>query len=57
MFVPKNNFDLIKSGTVRMTVNSPNFDKPICLNGTSQYLAMPNSWWFVLNFILQEKNI
>uniref|UniRef100_A0A915N3E3 DNA-directed RNA polymerase n=1 Tax=Meloidogyne javanica TaxID=6303 RepID=A0A915N3E3_MELJA len=44
MFVPKNNFDLIKSGTVRMTVNSPNFDKPICLNGTSQYLAMPNSW-------------
>uniref|UniRef100_A0A915NQ03 DNA-directed RNA polymerase n=1 Tax=Meloidogyne floridensis TaxID=298350 RepID=A0A915NQ03_9BILA len=48
MFVPKNNFDLIKSGTVRMTVNSPNFDKPICLNGTSQYLAMPNSCSFNL---------
>uniref|UniRef100_A0A1I8B6P1 Uncharacterized protein n=1 Tax=Meloidogyne hapla TaxID=6305 RepID=A0A1I8B6P1_MELHA len=44
MFVPKNNYNLIKSGTVKMTVNSPNFDKPICLNGTSQYIAMPNSW-------------
>jgi hypothetical protein len=48
MHVPKNNYDLLKSGTMRMTIKSPNFDEPICLNGTSQYTFVPNSWWSVI---------
>ncbi|KAI3413343.1 hypothetical protein GPALN_010839 [Globodera pallida] len=43
MTVPPNSYDLIKSGTVNMTIKSPNFDDPLCVNGVSQYIALPNS--------------
>lgn len=43
MYVPQNNYDLIQSGTIRMTIESPSFDKPICINGTSKYAFFPNS--------------
>uniref|UniRef100_A0AC35FL25 Uncharacterized protein n=1 Tax=Panagrolaimus sp. PS1159 TaxID=55785 RepID=A0AC35FL25_9BILA len=38
-------FDIVKDGMLRMTVYGSNFDDALCLNGTSQYLALPNSFW------------
>ncbi|KAL3101027.1 hypothetical protein niasHS_001487 [Heterodera schachtii] len=43
MTVPPNNYDLVKSGTVKMTIKSPSFDDPLCVEGVSQYIALPNS--------------
>ena len=47
MAVPQRHFDLVKSGTIRMTIKSPSFDDPICLNGSSQYKFLPDSMWLV----------
>uniref|UniRef100_A0AC34Q8E6 Uncharacterized protein n=1 Tax=Panagrolaimus sp. JU765 TaxID=591449 RepID=A0AC34Q8E6_9BILA len=38
----KQDVNLTKDGVVRMTVYGADFDDPLCLNGTSQYLAIPN---------------
>ncbi|KAE9555432.1 hypothetical protein FO519_001369 [Halicephalobus sp. NKZ332] len=35
-------FDLVKDGYLRMTVRGLDFDDPICLNGTSQFIALPD---------------
>jgi hypothetical protein len=43
LHVPKK-YDLVKSGIIRLTIKSSNFDEPLCLNGKSQYLAMPNTF-------------
>jgi hypothetical protein len=44
LHVPKK-YDLIKSGYIKMTIRGNSFDDPLCLNGESQYLALPNSFW------------
>ncbi|CAD5228467.1 unnamed protein product [Bursaphelenchus xylophilus] len=36
-------YDVLKDGVLKATVRSSFFEKPICLNGESQYLALPNS--------------
>ncbi|CAD5220752.1 unnamed protein product [Bursaphelenchus okinawaensis] len=36
-------YDVLKDGMLKVTVYSSFFDKPICLNGISQYMALPDS--------------
>ncbi|KAL3101026.1 hypothetical protein niasHS_001486 [Heterodera schachtii] len=43
LIVPPNNYNVIKSGNVKMTITNPNYEKPLCLNGLSQYEALPSS--------------
>lgn len=40
--VPDKKYDIIKSGTMKLTVKSPSFSEPLCLHGESQYLILPN---------------
>jgi hypothetical protein len=44
LHVPRK-YDLIKSGVLKMTIHGNSFDDPLCLNGESQYMALPNSFW------------
>ncbi|KAH7727058.1 Protein T05A7.1 [Aphelenchoides avenae] len=41
--VPKK-YDLVKSGTLKLTIKGANFDSPLCKDGESQYLALPSSF-------------
>jgi hypothetical protein len=41
--VPKK-YDLMKSGTLKLTVRGLNYDDPLCKNGQSQYIALPHSF-------------
>ncbi|CAD5211012.1 unnamed protein product [Bursaphelenchus okinawaensis] len=43
MHVPKH-YDLLKTGMMRLTVRGNGFDDALCLNGESQYLALPSSF-------------
>ncbi|KAI6184504.1 hypothetical protein M3Y97_00603600 [Aphelenchoides bicaudatus] len=43
LHVPKK-YDLVKNGVIKLTIRGTNFDTPLCLNGESQYLALPNSF-------------
>lgn len=43
LHVPKK-YDLVKSGVMKLTIKGNSFDDPLCLNGESQYLALPNSF-------------
>uniref|UniRef100_A0A915DII1 Uncharacterized protein n=1 Tax=Ditylenchus dipsaci TaxID=166011 RepID=A0A915DII1_9BILA len=37
-------YDLLSSGTIRMTVHNPNYQDPLCLVGVSQYAVMPTKF-------------
>uniref|UniRef100_A0A914D8N5 Uncharacterized protein n=2 Tax=Acrobeloides nanus TaxID=290746 RepID=A0A914D8N5_9BILA len=41
--VPKK-YDLIKSGYLLLTVRGMDYDDPLCLNGVSQYFAIPDDF-------------
>jgi hypothetical protein len=45
-------YDLLKSGTIRLTVKSPGFKDPLCLLGVSQYIAMPTKFWSVFSLFI-----
>lgn len=44
MIVP-NKYEDLKTAIMRMTIRNPSFDDPLCLNGVSQYLALPDKFW------------
>jgi hypothetical protein len=49
--VPEPGYDLIKSGVLKLTIRSPNFSDELCTRGKSNYLALPNTFWWA--FLLQ----
>ncbi|KAI6234120.1 hypothetical protein M3Y99_00846300 [Aphelenchoides fujianensis] len=56
LHVPKK-YDLIKDGVLKLTVKGSNFDDPLCIDGISQYIALPHSFCTVnlCKFIGYEK--